>query len=282
LVKTAWVTDSTAYLDEELKNHPDLYTIPLTILLDGEEFADGIDLSAAELYSRLKELKSPPKTSQPAVGVFQQLYEKLAEDYDQIVAVLISGKLSGTVSSSEQAAKLVDIPVTTFDSNILTAPMTALLKRGMELVEGGNSIEAVIDQLESLKRTNETYVLIGSLEQLHRSGRMSGLQFFLGSMLNVKPIISIEDGALHTKEKVRSDKKAKEKILDYLKSSYEKHKFKEVYILYGLHQEQANEWQEEIKKIYPELTVVCCPLGAVIGVHAGENTLGISWHNGLK
>ncbi|MBY0145388.1 DegV family protein [Neobacillus niacini] len=282
MVKTAWVTDSTAYLDEELKNHPDLYTIPLTILLDGEEFADGIDLSAAELYSRLKELKSPPKTSQPAVGVFQQLYEELSKNYDQIVAVLISGKLSGTVSSSEQAAKLVDIPVTTFDSNILTAPMTALLKKGIHLVQEGNSIESVIDQLESIKRTNETYVLIGSLEQLHRSGRMSGLQFFLGSMLNVKPIISIEDGALNTKEKVRSDKKAKEKILDYLKSSYEKHKFKEVYILYGLHPENANEWQEEIKKIYPDLNVVCCPLGAVIGVHAGENTLGISWHNGLK
>lgn len=282
MVKTAWVTDSTAYLDEELKNHPDLYTIPLTILLDGEEFADGIDLSAAELYSRLKELKSPPKTSQPAVGVFQQLYEELSKNYDQIVAVLISGKLSGTVSSSEQAAKLVDIPVTTFDSNILTAPMTALLKKGIHLVQEGNSIESVIDQLESIKRTNETYVLIGSLEQLHRSGRMSGLQFFLGSMLNVKPIISIEDGALNTKEKVRSDKKAKEKIFDYLKSSYEKHKFKEVYILYGLHPENANEWQEEIKKIYPDLTVVCCPLGAVIGVHAGENTLGISWHNDLK
>ncbi|MCM3692754.1 DegV family protein [Neobacillus niacini] len=282
MVKTAWVTDSTAFLDNELKNHPDLYTIPLTILLDGEEFADGIDLTAAELYARLKDLKSPPKTSQPAVGIFKQLYEELSKDYDRIVAVLISGKLSGTVSSSEQAAKLVDIPVTTFDSNILTAPMTALLKKGIELVEAGSSIESVIDQLETLKTTNETYVLIGSLEQLHRSGRMSGLQFFLGSMLNVKPIISIEDGALNTKEKVRSDKKAKEKILGYLKSSYEKYNFKEVYILYGLHQEHANEWKEEIEKLYSELKVICCPLGAVIGVHAGENTLGISWHNGLK
>jgi DegV family protein with EDD domain len=282
LVKTAWVTDSTAFLDEELKNHPDLYTIPLTILLDGEEFADGIDLTAAELYARLKDLKSPPKTSQPAVGIFKQLYEELSKDYDRIVAVLISGKLSGTVSSSEQAAKLVDIPVTTFDSQILTAPMSALLKKGIELVEAGNSIESIIDQLETLKTTNETYVLIGSLEQLHRSGRMSGLQFFLGSMLNVKPIISIEDGALNTKEKVRSDKKAKEKILSYLKSSYEKHKFKEVYILYGLHQDHASEWKEEIEKLYSELKVICCPLGAVIGVHAGENTLGISWHNGLK
>ena len=93
MVKTAWVTDSTAFLDDELKNHPDLYTIPLTILLDGQEFADGIDLTAAQLFAKLKELKSPPKTSQPAVGVFQELYESLAQDYDQVVAVLLSGKL---------------------------------------------------------------------------------------------------------------------------------------------------------------------------------------------
>jgi DegV family protein with EDD domain len=259
-----------------------LYTIPLTILLDGEEFADGIDLTAAQLFARLKELKAPPKTSQPAVGVFQELYERLSKDYDQVVAVLISGKLSGTVSSSEQAAKLVDIPVKTFDSQILTAPMTALLKKGMELMEAGNSLESVMGQLESLKTTNETYVLIGSLEQLHRSGRMSGLQFFLGSMLNVKPIISIEEGSLNTKEKVRSDKKAKDRILDYFKSSYEKNNFKEVYILYGLHQEHTTEWNVELERLYPELKVIVCPLGAVIGVHAGENTLGISWHNGLK
>jgi fatty acid kinase fatty acid binding subunit len=282
LVKTAWVTDSTAYLDEELRNHPDLYTIPLTILLDNEEFSDGIDLTSAQLFERLKQLKNPPKTSQPSIGAFQALYEQLLKDYDQIVAVLLSGKLSGTVSSSKQAAKLVEIPVTTFDSNILTYPMTALLKEGIALLEAGDSLESVIDQLERIKKTNETYVLVGSLEQLHRSGRMSGLKFFLGSMLNVKPIISIVDGALNVKEKARSEKKAKEKILDYLRSSYEQHHLKEVYILYGLHEEQAANWKDEITKEFPLLEIICCPLGAVIGVHAGENTLGISWHNDLK
>ncbi|MEH7075479.1 DegV family protein [Neobacillus drentensis] len=282
MIKTAWVTDSTAYLDEELRNHPDLYSIPLTILLDGEEYSDGIDLTSAQLFERLKQLKNPPKTSQPSIGAFQLLYEQLAKDYDQIVAVLLSGKLSGTVSSSEQAAKFVDIPVTTFDSNILTYPMTALLKEGMALLEGGASLESVIDQMETLKKTNETYVLVGSLEQLHRSGRMSGLKFFLGSMLNVKPIISIIDGALRVKEKARSEKKAKEKILDYLRLSYEQHHFKEVYILYGLHEETAANWKDELRNEFPHLEIICCPLGAVIGVHAGENTLGISWHNGLK
>lgn len=282
MVKTAWVTDSTAFLDDTIKNHPDLYTIPLTILLDGEEFRDGIDLTPTQLFERLKQLKSPPKTSQPSVGAFQTLYEKLAEDYDQIITVLISGKLSGTVSSSEQAAKLVNIPVVTFDSHILTYPMTVLLKKGMELLEAGKNPDEVITELEKIRDTNETYVLVGSLEQLHRGGRMSGLQFFLGSMLNVKPIITFDSGALTVKEKVRSEKKAKEKILDYFRMDHEKYRLKEVYILYGLHEEEAAIWQRELSGQFPDLNITCCPLGAVIGVHAGENTLGISWFNRLN
>ncbi|MEH7352713.1 DegV family protein [Neobacillus drentensis] len=282
MVKTAWVTDSTAYLDIELQNHPDLYTIPLTVLLDGMEYSDGIDLTPQQLFERLKQLKNPPMTSQPSVGAFQSLYEQLAKDYDQIVTVLISGKLSGTVSSSEQAAKLVDIPVTTFDSQILTYPMSALLKKGMELLAAEYSLESVIKELEQIRDTNETYVLVGSLEQLHRGGRMSGLQFFLGSMLNVKPIISIVKGALEVKEKVRGEKKAKEKILDYFRLAYEKYQFKEVYILYGLHEEQADNWRIQLNELFPQVKIVSCPLGAVIGVHAGEKTLGVSWFNGLK
>ena len=282
MVKTAWVTDSTAYLDDELSNHPDLYTIPLTVVLDGEEYLDGIDLTPKELFGRLKELKNPPLTSQPSVGSFQSLYEQLSKEYDQIVTILISGKLSGTVSSSKQAAALVDIPVTTFDSHILTYPMSALIKKGMELVRAGKSIESMVEQLEQIRETCETYVLVGSLEQLHRGGRMSGLQFFLGSMLNVKPIISIEDGALGVKEKVRGEKKAKEKMLDYFRLSYEQNRFKEVYLLYGLHEEQAKAWQIELQEKYPDVKILSCPLGAVIGVHAGENTLGISWFNDLK
>jgi DegV family protein with EDD domain len=277
--KIAWVTDSTAYIDEELSNHPDVYTIPLTILLDGEEYLDGIDLTPHELYARLKTLNSPPKTSQPAVGAFQILYEDLSKNYDMIIAVLLSSKLSGTVSSSQQAAQLVDIPVITIDSKILTYPLSALVKMGIRKFQEDDNIESVVTYLELQSDKSETYVSIGSLEQLHRSGRMNGLQFFLGSMLNVKPIICIRDGKLETKEKVRSEKKAKEKIYEFLTISNEKAPIKEAYILYGLNPEEALEWKRELEELFPEISFLTCPLCATIGVHAGENTLGISWYN---
>ena len=279
--KIAWVIDSTAFIDEELVNHPDVYPIPITILLEEKEYTEGVDITPEELYEKLKTLKTPPKTSQPSIGAFQELYERLKEEYEVIIAVLLSSKLSGTVSSSEQAAQLVDIPVITIDSKILTYPLTRVLKRGIELAEAGAGPEEINGKLQELSNTSETYVLIGSLEQLHRSGRMSGVQFLLGSMLNIKPIISIEDGALDVKEKARSERKAKDKIIQLLRNAHEKKTLKEAYILYGLHEEEALKWKEELIQEFPEIDFGHYPLGSAIGVHAGENTLGINWFNGL-
>jgi DegV family protein with EDD domain len=280
--KIAWVTDSTAFLNNELRNHPHMYQIPMTIIMDGKEYTDGVDLTPEELYASLKTLDTPPKTSQPSIGAFQELYENLQKDYDCIIAVLVSAKLSGTVSSSEQAAQLVDIPVYSIDSKILSYPLTRLILKGMELAEAGLDIKEIIRRLEALRDTGETYVLIGSLEQLHRSGRMSGVQFFLGSMLNVKPIISVRDGELSVKEKARSERKAKDKIVNLLKGAHERKLLKEVFILYGLHPEEAEAWKKELQEEFNGVEFGCYSLGATIGVHAGENTLGISWLNGLE
>lgn len=279
--KVAWVTDSTAFLDDDLKDHPDVYSVPLSILLDHEEFLDKIDLTPEELFARLKTLKTPPKTSQPPVGAFFRLFEKLEKEYDAIISLLVSSKLSGTVSSSEQASQMVNIPVTTIDSKIISYPITVQMKKGMEWLANGLSIAAVKEKIERLRETYEAYVLVGSLEQLHRSGRMSGMSLFLGSLLNIKPIIQVYDGSLLVKDKARSEKKAKDKIIQYLRASYEKYKLKEVYLMYGLHDGEALKWSEELIKQFPGLQFSCYPLGATIGVHAGENTLGISWYNQL-
>ncbi|MCM3588640.1 DegV family protein [Mesobacillus maritimus] len=280
--KIAWVTDGTAVLDEELQNHPDLYIVPLSVILDGEVYTEGVDLTAEELYAKLKVLSEPPKTSQPAIGAFKELYEKLAEEYDEIIAILLSQKLSGTLDSSEQASKLLEKPVTNINSKILTYPQTALIKKGMTLAREGASVQEIKQKLEEIRDRNETYVLIGSLEQLHRSGRMSSAKFYLGSLLKVKPIISIQDGALEVTEKARSEKKAKEKIFSHLREAYKRNKITEVWLLYGLYPQTANEWKRELEAEFTEIQFSCYPLGAVIGVHAGEDTIGISWYNELQ
>ncbi|WP_453995603.1 DegV family protein [Bacillus nitroreducens] len=278
--KIAWVTDSTGFLDEELSNRKDIYVIPMTVFIDEEEYLDGVTITPAQFFERLKTTKTIPKTSQPSIGSFVELYNSLEGEYDEIISIHISEKLSGTVSSARQAAELVNIPVTVIDSRILTYPMTNLMKEGMKLIEKGGTSSDVAKHITELSQNLETYVIIGSLEQLHRSGRMNTAQYFLGSMLQIKPVIQIIDGALSVKEKVRSENKATNKILGYLKSAIEKNDIDEIHILYGLDDSKTDAWKQEIRKFVPEtISIKTCPLGVAIGVHAGEHTIGISWLN---
>ncbi|MDR4888620.1 DegV family protein [Fredinandcohnia sp. QZ13] len=278
--KIAWVTDSTAFLDEELSNHKDIYVIPMTIFFDEEEYLDGVTITPTQFFERLKTAKTIPKTSQPSIGSFVELYNSLEDKYDEIISVHISEKLSGTVSSARQAAELVNIPVTVIDSKILTYPMTKLIKEGMKLIQNGGTSAEVEKLIVNLAQKLETYVIIGSLEQLHRSGRMNTAQYFLGSMLQIKPVIQIMDGALSVKEKVRSENKATSKIVGYLKDAVERDQLDEIYILYGLDNSKTKEWKEMIREFAPDhISIEAYPLGVAIGVHAGENTIGISWMN---
>ncbi|PLT28408.1 DegV family protein [Peribacillus deserti] len=280
-MKIAWVTDSTVSLDEELLSCKDLYTVPLHVLVSGKEYLDGIDLSPSELFALMKTKGVAATTSQPSIGTFIELYNDLKDKYDYIISFHVSSALSGTYSASLQASQMVDARIHVIDSLILTYPMAALIKKAMEMAAEGIEISNIIQRIDTIKESNHTYVLIGSLEQLHRSGRMSGSQYYLGSMLNIKLIISIENGKLLVKEKVRSEKRAKQKILSYLQADLKKHPIKEVYILYGLHQEASDSFREEVSRLYPELTIKSYPLGTTIGVHAGENTIGVSWFNNL-
>ncbi|MBM7692559.1 DegV family protein with EDD domain [Peribacillus deserti] len=278
-MKIAWVTDSTVSLDEDLLRNEDLYVIPLHVLLSGKEYRDGIDLAPSELFALMKTKGAVPTTSQPSIGTFVNLYNDLKERYDCIICFHVSSALSGTYSASLQASQMVEARIHVIDSLILTYPMAALIKTAMKMAGEGMDINDIIDRIDSIKESNHTYVLIGSLEQLHRSGRMSGSQYYIGNMLNIKPIISIENGRLIVKEKVRSEKRAKQKILSYLQADMEKHLIKEIYILYGLHKEESDSFREEVSRMYPELSVSSYPLGTTIGVHAGEKTIGISWFN---
>ncbi|WP_223701951.1 DegV family protein [Sutcliffiella deserti] len=277
--KIAWVTDSTAFLDVMLTNHPDVYSIPMNVYFDGEEYLDGVTLSLEDFYTKLISSPIPPKTSQPSVGAFVELYNKLAESYDRIISVHLSSHLSGTVSSSMQAKDLVEIPVHTVDSKVISFPISAMVKRGIEHYESGSTLEETLDLLNDLSDKCDIYVLIGSLEQLHRSGRMSGVQKLLGSILQIKPIIRIEDGKLSVFEKVRTEKKALSKILGYLEEANANSTIKELFVLCGTNVEQANELVEDLRRKYPHIPINSYPLATSVAVHAGVDTLGISWYN---
>ncbi|RXJ00654.1 DegV family protein [Anaerobacillus alkaliphilus] len=276
--KIAWVTDSSAYIPDHMLGNEDIYVVPLVLILDGEEYRDGIDLTEEELYSKLKAFTTPPKTSQPAIGDFVTLYNELKERYDAVIGVHISRALSGTISASEQAAEVADLDMKIIDSKILSYPLTGLIERGMALNSEGREIDEIAKELQEIADSGETYVLVGSLEQLQRSGRLNGLQYLLGSLLNIRPIIKIEDGKLGIFEKKRSDVKAANRIFELLDQAMTLPK-NEVYILHANAIEKANDWKEIISEKYPNLNIVIGPLSSAVTLHAGEGTIALSWFN---
>lgn len=280
MTKIAWVTDSSVFDSETLKNHPDVHIVPLSIHFDQETFLDDVTITKSEVYDRLAKDKEKAKTSQPAAGEFAKLYEELKEKYDEIIAVHLSNELSGTIASSKSGAEIAEVNVHLVDSHSLSAGITELIEEGLRLQEKGHSAEEIAEALRARVKEFENYILIGSLDQLYRGGRLSSAQFYLGNLLKIKPIIHIApNGKLNEGEKVRSMKKAKQAILDKVASSYQKNSISKIYLMHGNCKEEAEEFAVSLREIAPKSEIVVGDVSTVLAVHAGQGTLATLWYN---
>lgn len=277
--KIAFITDSTAYLTEELRNHPDVYEIPMVIISENKEYEDGVDLSSNQLYQLIRDSKDVPKTSQPSIGKFQELYENLQKNYDHAIAIHISNKLSGTIRSSETAKEEVNFDVEVVDSLSLSYAITRLLYKGIELVDKGLGVKEVADKLREEVANSRNLILLGNLDQLYKGGRMSGAQFLLGNFLQIKPILTINsEGELVLHERIRSEKKATNKVVELIKQSSEENMVNQVEIMHGNCVEKANALKNKLEEAIPGVSIVLGELSSSLAVHAGEGTLALFWH----
>lgn len=276
-MKIAYVMDSTVTLHEKFNHHPDIYRIPITILIENEEFLDGINITNEQLFEHMRKQKTIT-TSLPSVGKFTECFEELLKEYDYVIALMLSGHLSGTYNSAKLAADMCSDKVKVIDTNLISYPISHILERCMELTKS-ESLDKVVEIVENMYKQNETYVVVEQLDRLHKSGRLSDLSYYIGSFLNLSPVIMLENGKLNVKEKVRSSKKAKQKIINYLKQALEKNNINEVSVLYTINKEDANIMANELRQEFPNLLITVYPLGTAVGVHTGEHTIGITWYN---
>lgn len=281
--KIAWVTDSTAFITKELRENPDVYIVPLVITFSEESFEDGIDLTTEQLYEKINNAKVVPKTSQPSVGKFVELYEKLKTEYEHVIAVHISGELSGTIESSRAGMEMADIDGEIVDSKAMSYIITTLLYKGMELSKSVDDHKEIAAKLREEALNAENYILLGSLDQFHKGGRMSKTQFLLGNLLQIKPIITIKtNGQFDLFQKVRSEKKALKRLLELLASAREKNTVSEVQIMHGNVLAKALELKKKVEQEFPDIDIVIGEISSTIAAHAGEGTLVLIWKNEQK
>ncbi|MCR8996614.1 DegV family protein [Brevibacillus laterosporus] len=275
----AWVTDSTAYIPADLREKHDIYVVPLEIIFSDGTYRDGLDMAPEQLYEKIEKTQEVPKTSQPSLGNFVELYETLKQKYDCAIAVHVSSKLSGTLNASQSAAKLAEFPVEVVDSKTMSYPITHMILQGMKMAKTGASPEKIASSLRLIAEKTESYILLGSLDQFYRGGRMNGVQFFMGNLLQIKPILRIRDGIFEVYEKIRTENKAIVRMLAQLDQAMQKQQIKNVQILHGNVMEKAQALKKRIKEKYQDVEVMIGPISSTIGVHAGQGTIALSWIN---
>jgi len=276
--KIAWITDTAAQLDEAFILKHDVHVLPLSVVFADGSYRESIDLTQEEFYEKLRLAKVSPKTSQPAIGEMLSLYEKLqAEGYDFAIAVHLSSGLSGTFESAQTASKMTDFKVYPIDSKIGSFPMVKMIEIGDELFADGKDPEEVVAAITGLTSKSNLSFIPSSLEQLHKSGRVSGTQTFLSNLLNIKLVITFEDGKPVMKEKVRSNKRAKNNVNSALRADMEEGSVPEVAVIHCNNADDAEIWKNELLQEFPTLKVQVVPLSVCVGVHAGEGTTGLSW-----
>jgi DegV family protein with EDD domain len=273
----AWIVDSTAYVSKELQEHPDFFNVPLNIHFGEQQYVDGVDLTPEELYAKIKTAEEFPKSSQPSAGEFAERYKEIGEQYEEAIAIHVSGKLSGTLASSKAGAEIAEFPITFIDSLALSYGITGIVERGMEMHENGATVAEIKEALEKMAGTLKNFILIGQLDQLYKGGRMSGVQFFLGSLLKVKPIIQISsEGELKAIDKVRSEKRALQYLVDKVAEGH-RAGVKKVYLMQGNIPDQAEHLKNLIVEQIPNMEVEIGAISTVLAVHAGEGTLALLW-----
>lgn len=279
-MRIAVVTDSTAYIPDELIEDYNINIIPLSVIFGNESYREGIDISSAQFYQKIKESKNLPSTSQPPIGEFVKLYEELAENYDAVISIHLSSKFSGTYQGAVSAGNMVEgIDVYAYDTELSTMPQGFYAIEAAEMARQSKSPEKIIARLDEIKKTVRTYFMVDDLQHLVRGGRLSGAQAFVGSLLSIKPVLHIVDGVILPFEKIRTRKRALRRISSMLEEDAKQGKVVKVVFIHANNEKAACQLQDDFTKKYPEVETVISYFGPVIGTHLGENAIGVAWYN---
>jgi DegV family protein with EDD domain len=277
---TAIVLDSTADLAGARERYPNMRVVPLYVHFGDETFRDGVDLTGQAFYERLSVARALPTTSQPTPHDFAQVYDELAADgFERIWSIHLSGKLSGTCQSAELAAKdRADDRVRVVDSGSASLAVAQLALGVERLLEQGTT-DAEIDAFVARFRERSRIVFtVETLEFLQKGGRIGRAQALVGSLLNVRPILSLEDGVVVPVARVRGRQKALAEFERALVDGTSDDTTLRVAIAHADAPEWVDEITELVQRVRPRAVVdLVETLGAVVGTHAGPGAVGFFW-----
>ena len=272
MTKIKIVTDSSVTIEPEVAKELDITIVPLSVMVDGVVYSDA-DLEEGEFLRLMQSSRNLPKTSQPPVGVFADIFERLAEDGAQIISIHMSHALSGTVEAARQGATLANADVTVVDSSFTDQAMKFQVTEAAKLAKEGADLEEIIAKIEEVKENTELYIGLSTLENLVKGGRIGRVSGLISSLLNIRVIMQMKDHQLEPIVKGRGAKTFK-KWLDDLTASLQNKQVAEIGISYAGSPELALEMKESLQP-YVKKPISVLETGSIIQTHTGENAWAV-------
>ncbi|MCE4955851.1 DegV family protein [Macrococcoides caseolyticum] len=278
-MKTAIITDSTAYIPESIQKSQDIRIISLNVIFKDEIYLEE-NYDAQLFYERMRSEKELPTTSQPTTGSYVELLESLkAEGFTDCIAIHLSSGISGTYQNAITAGNMVDgIKMHAFDSELACMAMGFYVMRAAELKDS-HSPETIIEELNAMKQETYAYFLVDDLKNLQKGGRLSGAQALIGSMLQVKPILHFSDTKIVPFDKVRTKKKAIKQLKDLFATSAKNFTNITVVVIHSNAEDEADALIADLKSKNPDVDFIKSYFGPVIGTHLGEKAIGLGFTN---
>ena len=266
------VTDSSITIEPEVVKEYGITIVPLSVMVDGVLYSDS-ELGEGDFLRLMQSSKNLPKTSQPPVGVFAEIYENLAADGDHIVSIHMSHALSGTVEAARQGATLSGAEVTVIDSGFTDQAMKFQVVEAAKLAKEGADLDTVLARIEEVKEKTELYIGVSTLENLVKGGRIGRVTGLLSSLLNIRVVMEMKDHQLEPIVKGRGNKTFK-KWLDELVEKLSHSKVAEIGISYAGTPEWANEMKAQLQSLV-ENAIPVLETGSIIQTHTGENAFAV-------
>lgn len=278
--KIAIVTDSTSYIPSELVKKHNITVAPQVLIWDDKTYRDGVDIQSAEFFARLKTAKTMATTSQVSVADMQSIFQGLVAQGFDVLGIFISAKLSGTIQSAVQAKELMGSAgekVTVFDSQSTAMAMGFQVLSVARAVEGGANLTDCLALAEKARDNTGVYFAVDTLEFLHRGGRIGGAQRFLGTLLNMKPILAVQNGKVEGLERIRTKTKAYERVLELIAENIKGKSPVRIATLHANALEDAKTLLAKAEKELNPVESILAEVSPVVANHAGPGTVGLAY-----
>jgi DegV family protein with EDD domain len=267
------VTDSTAYIKKDYLTANDIDSVPLSVIFQGDVTNEGYPGEFDSFYQKLKVSKDFPTTSQPSIQAFYNVFQPALDSNQEVITIVLSSKLSGTYNSAMAAAQMCESDkITIIDSETCGPNLKFLVERAHQLNAAGKSRDEIVTLINKEKKNMGINLTVGTLEYLKRGGRLSNTQAFIGTLLNIKPIIALIDGKLEPIAKVRGKSKAIDAMISNIPQDVNRISICQIDNI-----DESLEVKDILEAKFPKAEITIDELGPVVGSHLGPLALGICY-----